>query len=221
MLSPARLGTGTGTGTLPVPPLPHRTHQADAPDAGVDPRAHRGVSGLLAEEEVEFVIVPLAAVGDELGADEGRVCKGTGWRRQPGGTPSPLPILQSHRRGGVGTAVIGWGGPRWMVGSLPLPSISPCPAGADSSPSPLPAPAAPRPSRTVPSALLCLLSCCPGAGGAPRGQEERSGSLTAGDTVERSALRKPTQQAPKETALLGAPTTMQSPRRVCRHAPCR
>lgn len=94
MLSPAWLGTGT----LPVPLLPRRTHQADTPDAGVDPRAHRGVSGLLAEEEVEFVVVPLAAVGDELGADEGRVCKGTGRCRQPGGTPGP-PLSCS----GVGT----------------------------------------------------------------------------------------------------------------------
>lgn len=97
MLSPARLGTGT----LPVPLLPRRTHQADAPDAGIDPRAHRGISGLLAEEEVEFVVVPLAAVGDELGTDEGWVCKGTGQCRQPGGTPS-APLLQSHRRGGMG-----------------------------------------------------------------------------------------------------------------------
>lgn len=70
-------------------PPTHCTHQADAPDAGIDPGAERGIRRLLPEEEVEFVIIPLAAVRDELGTDEGRVCKGTTQCCQPGNTHSP------------------------------------------------------------------------------------------------------------------------------------
>lgn len=63
---------------LPVPlptslPVLCYTYQADAPDAGIDPRTQWGISRLLSEEEVELVIIPLAAVRDELGTDKGWV----------------------------------------------------------------------------------------------------------------------------------------------------
>lgn len=42
------------------------TYKADAPDAGIYSRVLRSLCGTLSEEEVEFVIVPLRAVRDEL-----------------------------------------------------------------------------------------------------------------------------------------------------------
>lgn len=59
------------------------THQTHPPDpghhAGAGP-AHR-VQTLLTEEEVQFVVIPLAAVRDQLDLQEHRICTraGGGW----------------------------------------------------------------------------------------------------------------------------------------------
>lgn len=52
-------------------------------------------------------------------------------------------------------------------------------------------PLAPQPGRIIPSALLCLLSCCPAGRVLRGGQKERLGSPTAGDTADILALQKP------------------------------
>lgn len=54
------------------------TYQADPPDTGVDSGALRRLSRPLPEKEVEFVIIALSTVRDELGVDEGRVCRRIG-----------------------------------------------------------------------------------------------------------------------------------------------
>lgn len=46
------------------------TYEADAPDAGIYCGVLWSLCGALSEEEVEFVIVPLCAVRDELRVDK-------------------------------------------------------------------------------------------------------------------------------------------------------
>lgn len=72
----------------PAGTAPRSAYQADAPDARVHGRALRRLRRPLAEEEVELVVVVLGAVGDELGVDEGRVCRWAGVSRAIT-TPSP------------------------------------------------------------------------------------------------------------------------------------
>lgn len=53
-----------------------RTHQADASDAGLGHGTLAHLRRLLPEEEIQLVVVPLGAVGDEVHVDEGGVCGG-------------------------------------------------------------------------------------------------------------------------------------------------
>lgn len=50
------------------------THQADASDAALGDGALAHLRRLLPEEEIQLVVVPLGAVGDEVHVDERGVC---------------------------------------------------------------------------------------------------------------------------------------------------
>lgn len=73
------------------------THQADASDAGLAHGALTHLRRLLPEEEIQLVIVPLRAVGNEVHVDERGVC---GERREDLVKNSISEQQQSHAEAG-------------------------------------------------------------------------------------------------------------------------
>lgn len=63
------------------------TYEADAPDAGIHSRVLWRLCRALSEEEVEFIVIALCTVRDELSMYEGRIWKGgevvRRWQHEP------------------------------------------------------------------------------------------------------------------------------------------